>query len=346
MIFLMAARYWLTGRVWRFARHPTLFPKMRPLAFLTLLIIATMSHGFKQLDNREPKLVADNVIERLRGGVQRLAGEIGERNVFHPQALRDAADYIERVWTSQGYDVIRYEYELDGENWANLEVTRRGERRPGEIVLIGAHYDSVFGSPGANDNGSGVAAMLELSRRLATQRLERTVRFVAFVNEEPPFFKTSAMGSRVYVKMAQARGDNIRAMLCLETIGYYSDAPDSQHYPPFFNMFYPDKGNFIGIVSNFRSRALLKRATAAFRANSDFPVEHVTTFGFVPGVDWSDHWSFWRADVPAIMITDTALYRYPYYHTAGDTPEKVNYPQLARVVEGLLAVVKALAGMG
>ncbi len=339
----MPARYWLTGRLRRSVRRPTLVPKIHPVAFLALLIIATMSHGIQRIDNGEQEMTADNVAERLHVHVQTLGGDMGERNVFHPQALRDAADYIEQVWESQGYKVIRHEYELQGERWANLEVTRRGDELPAEIVLIGSHYDSVLGSPGANDNGSGVAAMLELSRRLATEQPARTVRFVAFVNEEPPFFKTDAMGSRVYAKMARARGDDIRAMLCLETIGFYSDEPGGQHYPPLFSLFYPDTGNFIGFVSNFRSRPLLKRSVAAFRVASDFPLEHVTTFGFVPGVDWSDHWSFWREGVPAIMITDTAPYRYPYYHTAWDTPDKVNYRQLARVTDGLLAVVEALA---
>jgi Zn-dependent M28 family amino/carboxypeptidase len=129
----------------------------------------------------------------------------------------------------------------------------------------------------------------------------------------------------------------------LETIGFYSDAPDSQRYPPFFNLFYPDKGNFVGFVSNFRSRPLLKKAVAAFRAASDFPVEYVATFGGVPGVDWSDQSSFWRQGIPAIMITDTAPYRYPYYHTAQDTPDKVNYMRMAQLTEGLLAVVNAIA---
>ncbi len=188
-----------------------------------------------------------------------------------------------------------------------------------------------------------MSALLEIARHFRALKPRRTVRFIAFVNEEPPFFKTQDMGSRAYIKMARARGDDIRAMLCLETIGHYNDAPDSQHYPPLFNLFYPDAGNFIGFVSNFGSRSLLKDAVAAFRAGSDFPLEYVSTFAFIPGVDWSDHWSFWREGIPAIMVTDTAPYRYPYYHTALDTPEKVSYEQLTQVTGGLLAVVSRLA---
>lgn len=239
-----------------------------------------------------PTMAASVSETTLRMHVQALAGEIGERNVWRPHALRAAADYLRRQWQAQGYAVTAHEVMFERERWANLEVSRPGRQAPNEIVVIGAHYDSVFGSPGANDNGSGVAALLELSRRFAAHDTGRTVRFVAFVNEEPPFFRTGDMGSQHYAHAARAKGEDIRAMLALETIGYYDDAPGSQHYPPFFSLFFPDRGNFIGLVSNFGSRALLKRAVAAFRAASDFPLEYVATFGWVPGVDWSDHASF------------------------------------------------------
>jgi Zn-dependent M28 family amino/carboxypeptidase len=188
-----------------------------------------------------------------------------------------------------------------------------------------------------------VAALLELARLFAARDTERTVRFVAFVNEEPPLFRTGDMGSRQYARAARAQNEDIRAMLSLETIGHYNDAPGSQHYPPLFSPFFPDRGNFIGMVSNIGSRALLRQAVSAFRAASDFPLEYVSTFGWVPGVDWSDHGSFWSEGYPAIMVTDTALYRYPYYHSAQDTPDKVDYARLARVTAALAAVVEALA---
>lgn len=281
--------------------------------------------------------------EALHVHIRTLAGEIGERHVLRPRALLAAADYIRAVWEAQGYRVARQEYDLDGRTWANLEVVRPGTAHPREVILVGAHYDTVPGSPGANDNGSGVAALLELARHFANRETARTIRFVAFVNEEPPFFLTGNMGSEHYARAARERGDDIRAMLCLETIGYYRDEPGSQHYPPFFSFFYPDRGDFLAFVANFRSRALMRRAVAAFHTASDFPVEHVATFGWIPGVDWSDHRSFWRAGYPAVMVTDTAPYRYPYYHGAQDTPDKVNYPALARVVAGLAAVVERLA---
>ncbi len=280
---------------------------------------------------------------RLRAHVERLAGEIGERNVFRPEALRAAADYIQEEWRGQGYQVIPHWYTVSGGQWANLEINRLGSTRPNEILLVGAHYDSVRGSPGANDNGSGVAAMLELSRLFAELTPAVTVRFVAFVNEEPPFFFRRKHGSEAYAKMARARGDAIRAMVSLETIGYYRDEPGSQHYPPLFQLFYPRQGNFITFVSDFRSRALMRRAVQAFRLHSDFPLEHIATTRFVPGVAWSDHWSFWRQGYRAIMVTDTAFYRYPYYHTRKDTPEKLMYPAFTRVTAGLADTFATLA---
>jgi hypothetical protein len=289
-----------------------------------------------------PAMAASVSETALREHVQVLAGDIGERHVQRPQALRAAADYLRRQWEAQGYQVVAHEYMLERQRWANLEVRRPGLKTPHEIVVIGAHYDSVFGSPGANDNGSGVAALLELSRAFANRQTDRSVRFVAFVNEEPPFFSTGDMGSRHYARAARAKNEDIRAMLALETIGYYDDAPGSQHYPPLFSPFFPDRGNFIGLVSNFGSRTLLRRAVAAFRAASEFPLEYVSTFGWVPGVDWSDHGSFWSEGYPAIMVTDTALYRYPYYHSARDTPDRLDYARLARVTAALVAVVEAL----
>jgi Zn-dependent M28 family amino/carboxypeptidase len=212
--------------------------------------------------------------------------------------------------------------------------------------LIGAHYDTVVGSPGANDNASGVSAILEISRLFAGIELALTVRFVAFVNEEAPFFTRRQQGSMVYAEAARRRGDDIRLMASIETIGWYSDEPGSQKYPPLFNLFYPDHADFIGIVSNFRSRAAMQRLAATFRANSDFPLETAATFPFVPGVSWSDHRSFWRHGYRAVMITDTAFYRYRHYHTPTDTPDKLAYPELTRVTSGLYAAFSELARGG
>jgi Zn-dependent M28 family amino/carboxypeptidase len=285
-------------------------------------------------------------VENLKRHVHTLAADIGERNTFKPQALHRAEEYIAQVWQAQGYDVVRQEYPLKGDRWANLEITRAGRGKEAPFLLIGAHYDSVIGSPGANDNGTGVAALLEVSRAFAAVEPQTSVRFVAFVNEEPPYFQTPFMGSRIYAQRAREHGDKIRVMASLETIGYYSDAPGSQKFPfpvALFRMLYPDRGNFIVFASNLASRSVTQEAHSLFKARSDFPVEIISTFEMVPGLDWSDHASFWRVGYAAFMVTDTAPYRYPYYHTAADTPEKVNYEALGRVAEGLRATFQALA---
>ena len=284
--------------------------------------------------------------QNLRAHVERLAGQIGERNIFRPQALQNAAEYIESQWRRQGYAVERFGYEVSGIRCFNLEITRSGAARKDQILLIGAHYDTVRGSPGANDNGSGVAALIELSRLFADLEPAMTVRFVAFVNEEPPFFATKLQGSMVYADMARRRGDDVRLMVCLETMGCYSDKPGSQGYPPLFKFFYPDQANFIGIVSNFRSWRAMRRLAAAFRRGSHFPLETTAMFPFVPGVSWSDHRSFWVQGFRAVMITDTAFYRYPHYHAVTDTPERLAYPSLAHVTLGLHSALAELAHIG
>jgi hypothetical protein len=288
--------------------------------------------------------MARPLLARLRAHVETLAGDIGERNVFQPRALQQAAAFVADEWRGQGYDVAAQVYDAHGLPCANLEVERRGTRRPETTLLIGAHYDSVLGSPGADDNASGVAALLALSAHFVSVAPELTVKFVAFVNEEPPLFLTGDMGSAVYAERARERGEDIRLMLSLEAIGYYSDAPGSQHYPPLFGLCYPDRGDFLAFISNFASRRLLRRTVALFRAHSDFPVEQLAAPSLIPGVSWSDHHSFWQQGYRALMVTDTALYRYPHYHARGDTPDQLDYDALGRIVDALGPTLEALAG--
>ncbi len=287
--------------------------------------------------------------EELRADVQKLAGEIGERNMRHYPQLNAAADFIENSFSLAGLHPRRDSYELHGLACHNIEAEIPGTHP--EIILIGAHYDSVFGSPGANDNGSGVAAMLALARRFANRQPERrltqtpyrTLRFVAFVNEEPPYFLSGEMGSLVYARRCKERGEKISAMISLETIGYFSDAPNSQVYPSrALGAFYPKVGNFIGFVSNVHSRTLLRRAIALFREHAKIPSEGAALPWFIPGVSWSDQWSFWKNGYPGIMVTDTAPFRYPYYHSADDTPDKLDYDRFALVVSGMKKVIENL----
>jgi len=280
---------------------------------------------------------------RLKRLVEVLAGEIGERHVGRPQALHAAESFIAGELVSLGYDVARQTYRAEGVESSNLEVTVPGANRASEIVLVGAHYDTVPGSPGADDNASGVAGVIEIARSLREARLARTVRLVAFVNEEPPFFYFGEMGSRVYARAARQRGDDIRVMLSLEMLGCYSDAAGSQAYPPLFGLFYPEAGNFIAFVSNLRSRRALREVVSAFKGGSDFPAEKLASPGIVPGVSWSDQLSFWREGYPGVMVTDTAFYRYRHYHQATDTPDRIDFTRMAKVDDGLAKAVASLA---
>jgi Zn-dependent M28 family amino/carboxypeptidase len=288
-------------------------------------------------------MVLNPAASRLRAHVEMLAGTIGERHVWRCEALDRAARYIAAELASGGYPPRLQTFDVARIPVSNIEATLTGVERPAEIVVVGAHYDSVAGCPGANDNGTGVAAMLELAQRFSRRRQPRTVRFVAFVNEEPPFFRTPDMGSVVYANAAKGRADRITAMLALETMGYYSDERGSQQYPAEIAAHYPSVGNFIGFVANSASAQLLLASQRAFERRTRFPLQCLAAPDDVAGVGWSDHWSFWQAGYAAMMVTDTAPFRYPWYHAADDTPDKVEYEKLAEVVDGLEAVIEAHA---
>jgi hypothetical protein len=306
--------------------------------FLFQMNDTSYSNPFPPLSEKE-----SSIRHNLQSHVFMLAGEIGERNIWHSANLRAAAEYIDTVWRQQGFVSQHQEYETRGCKSANIIIEIKGVLHPAEIVIVGAHYDSVLGSPGANDNGSGVAALLEISRLLTVKKLERTVRLVAFTNEEPPFFIHRDMGSRIHAAQCRARNENIVGMLSLETMGFYSEKPDSQSYPFPLGFFYPGTANFIGFVGNIRSRQLVKFCLESFRHATRFPAEGTAAPAWLQGIGWSDHWSFWREGYRAIMITDTAFFRYAPYHTSQDTPEKLDYDRLARVTSGLAEVIAELA---
>ena len=298
----------------------------------------------KSFRGKAPSLTAEEnaVRAELVAHVQKISGDIGERNLRRYAQLRSAAEYIQNELTKGGWKVRRDDYDVAGQTCWNLEAELRGESP--DIVLVGAHYDTVDGSPGANDNGSGVAALLALSRRLGGSHNARTLRFVAFVNEEPEHFQTSQMGSFVYAARCRSRGDRIEAMMSLETIGYYSNEPDSQIYPVAgLGLLYPRSGNFIAFVGNVGSRSLLRDIIGEFRRHAQIASEGAALPPAIPGVGWSDQWSFWQNDYPGIMVTDTAPFRYPHYHAASDTPDKLDYDSMTRVVAGLDHVIRSLA---
>jgi hypothetical protein len=279
----------------------------------------------------------------LHQDVHVLASEIGERNTATYRNLHRAATYIHQSLESEGLPVFRQTYTADGQACHNVVGELGGTGNGHEVVLIGAHYDSVRGGPGANDNASGVATVLALARSFAGSRPNRTLRFVAFVNEEPPYIRTKQMGSLVYARACRDRGDHIVAMLSLETLGYFPsyDTPSCDPWPA--KLLRPLQGEFLALVSNLRSRNLARGVAQTFRGASNLPVWAIALPGFLPGVRSSDHWSFWQCGYPAIMATDTAPFRYPFYHTRYDTPDKLSYHALADIITGLRVAISQLA---
>lgn len=259
--------------------------------------------------------------------------------------LERSADYIEDQLKALGLSPWSQVFEVADHKVRNIEVAFRGaDSEPGHPVLVlGAHYDSAPVTPGANDNGSGVAALIELARLLrASPPQQYEVRLAFFVNEEDPYFGTEAMGSYRYAKQLHEDGVKVAGMISLETIGAYSDTPGSQSYPLNFGLHLPDKANFIAFVGMPGSRDFMHAALASFRTHTQFPSMGATVSSVVPGVSWSDHEAFSGFGYPAFMITDTALFRYPHYHKPTDTPEKVDYDKLARITKGIERVVREL----
>jgi hypothetical protein len=280
--------------------------------------------------------------ERLRTHVQVLAGEIGERNRDNRGQLDRAADYIERELSGMGYLVAP---EIFGDaQYRNLVVDLYGRELRDSVLVVGAHYDTAWFTAGADDNASGVAGLLEIARALKDRPLRRSVRLIAFTNEEEPFFGRDTMGSMVAAKRSYDRRENVVGMLSLEMIGYYSDEPDSQRYPAPVRRFYPTVGDFIGFVGNLPSRALLHEAIGEFRKVAQFPSEGLAAPEWlVLDIRRSDNHAYWRYGFPAIMVTDTSNFRNRNYHNMGDRPDTLDYERMARAVTGLTEMIAALA---
>ena len=296
-------------------------------------------------ENTDTTVIKEQITGNLIKTVHYLAEEIGPRSYTQTAALKKTADYIKSALHGYGYEVSVQEYSARERTFENIYVVKKGAAHPEKILVVGAHYDTVSGTPGADDNASGVAGLLELARLFADEQPGITLHFVAFALEEPPFFRSQQMGSYVYAKKLNDGRSDVEGMICLESIGFFRDGPDSQMFPlPFFRFFYPTTGNYITFVSDFQSRGLLNRAKNAFMQGSSLPVESLSSFALIPGIDFSDHRSFWKFGYKAIMITDTAFYRNPNYHGIGDVPSTLDYERLAEVVIGLKASIRELAG--
>lgn len=334
---------------------------LRRLAVLALVAVGLLVYGFRSMVAMPgtsfrgplppPTDAQRSLATELRNSVAVLAdaqggvGRVGNRSTFYPRRFAAAAAWLRERLLAAGYAEVSETFVERGAPAPNLAVELPGTSRAGEIVVVGAHYDAFQGTPGADDNASGVAATLALAGRFGARPQSRTLRFVLFVNEEPPAFWTRDMGSWVYARACRERGDDIVAMISLESIGYYSEAPGSQRLPAPLDWLglYPDTGDFIAFVSNWSSRSLNKRAIRVFREHASFPSEGGSPPGVLPGVGWSDHWSFWQEGYRAIMVTDTATFRNPNYHTPQDRVDTLDFDRMSRVVEGVEAVVSDLA---
>jgi Zn-dependent M28 family amino/carboxypeptidase len=280
---------------------------------------------------------------RLEAHVRKLSVELMPRDESHVENLDLVAEYIKNEFSQTTGLVSEQSYRVEGKSYRNV-IAQFGPETE-ERIIVGAHYDTAGALPGADDNASGVAGLIELARLLARQQPPMRVELVAFTLEEPPYFRTTGMGSSVHAESLRKQNVRVRAMFSLEMIGYFSDAPNSQLFPVgILSAFYPSTGNYIGVVGRLGDWSTVRRTKAAMRRASPLPVYSINAPSFVAGVDFSDQLNYWRFGYNAVMITDTAFYRNRNYHTAQDTAEKLDYKRMAMVVEGVYAAVAELAG--
>jgi hypothetical protein len=277
----------------------------------------------------------------LRAHVEALATRFAPRDLDHPANLDRAAAFVADALRASGAAVSDQRYDVAGHGYRNV-VARFGPDTP-EILVVGAHYDTAGDQPGADDDASGVAGLVELARMLGADPPPLRVELVAFTLEEPPTFRTERMGSAVHARALAERGAKVRLMISLEMIGAFSDEEGSQRYPPLVGLFHPSAGSFIGVVGKWGQGGAVTDVASALRTASRLPVETLTAPAFVTGVDWSDHRSYWEHGWDAVMVTDTAFLRNARYHTAEDTPETLDYARMAEVVKGVHCAVQAAA---
>lgn len=267
---------------------------------------------------------------RLEAHVRALVA-CGPREMIHPEALDAAAAYIEGQFQAAGGRLSRQAYEVRGRKVANLIARFGPEPRLGGAGLrvLGAHYDTCQGLPGADDNTSGVAVLLEVARYLGAHPPVDPVELVAWTLEEPPHFRSAEMGSRVHARTLKASGLPVRLVLSLEMLGTFEDAPGSQHYPLLgLDWIYPDRGNFLALVGGWGDGWKVRWAKA--RLQGDLPIWSINAPSGIVGIDFSDHASYWKEGLPALMLTDTAFFRNPRYHTDQDLPERLDYHRMAQ----------------
>jgi hypothetical protein len=331
------------GRRQRALSHKFFFKVMLYLLALAFLLIAALYIYVAQ-----PVLVGKaeraNTVDpsRLETRVRMLSESLLPRSEAYPEELDRAAAYIRQEFTRALGRVSEQPYDVGGRTYRNVIAVFGPETV--ERIVVGAHYDTAGPQPGADDNASGVSGLIELAYLLSKREPPIKVELVAYTLEEPPFFRSPYMGSAVHARALVKDGARVRAMFSLEMIGYFSDAEGSQHFPNAgLRLFYPTKGNFISIVGMTGQALLVRKIKRAMKGASGLRVYSINAPRSIPGVDFSDHMNYWDAGYPAVMITDTAFYRNPNYHTAADTAEKLDYYRMAQVVEGVYAAVLELA---
>lgn len=301
-----------------------------------VLVIVLMFSGICMAADREYKKPVIPIDEnQLYAAVQKLAGISPSRNYQNIGSLNKAADFIRNEFHKYGYRPVEQKYRISGNEYKNIIATYGPETAP--RFIVGAHYDVCGEQPGADDNASGIAGLLTLSKLFKEHApgINFRIDFVAYTLEEPPFFRTEGMGSFIHAKSLHDNKVNILGMLSLEMIGFYSDAAKSQAYPlSFMKLFYPSTGNYIGVVGNFASSGLVRHFRNTVKLSS-VDVESLRAPSFLIGVDFSDHMNYWKFGYRAIMITDTSFYRNPNYHSRSDTIDTLNFDKMKEVIKGI-----------
>jgi len=316
------------------------------LIILVLLVIPLFSAWFlvsqPSFNQNSPSAVKLDR-SRLREHVVKLSNDFFPRNYLNTNNLDLCAEYIFAHFKRAGADTSFQEFTAIGKKYKNV-IGMFGPKT-GERIVIGAHYDAFKNTPGADDNASGVSGLIELAYLVGKTKLNIGIEFVAYSLEEPPFFSTKDMGSAHHAKLLHAGNVKVRCMIALEMIGYFSNEPGSQLYPiPAFKIFYPSRGNFMVVAGAFHQRKIVKQIKQYMQGAANLPVYSINAPMFVTGVDYSDHRNYWKYGYDAVMITDTAFYRNLEYHKPGDTPDRLNYGMIEKVVIQIFEAVKGLAG--
>lgn len=319
-----------------------LFVLLGALTAIAWLVLARPTIQFGPLE--APPFLASP--ETLKAHVQKLSQEFIPRDSQHPENLNRASDFIFEEFKRANQRVEFQYFKAQGKEYRNV-VSEYGAPNDVGTIVIGAHYDAYGELPGADDNASGVAGLLELGRLLSTQTLDSKITLVAYTTEEPPFFRTDAMGSAVHAASLKAKGEKVRFMISLEMIGFFSDEPGSQAYPfPLLHLFYPSRGNFIAIIGPATLSPTTIQIKNSMNRATSLPAVSINAPSLIPGIDFSDHRSYWRHGFDAVMISDTSFYRNLAYHTKEDTAERLNYDRMADVVNGVFAAILDVSNPG